>query len=108
MSRLTLRLPDSLHRRLEALAQEEDVSLNQYIVYSLTRRVTEETRVDTVPGHALREQRAAYDALLERLGRAAPEQVEAALATREAAAPEDELTPEIVENLPHPWRQLRK
>lgn len=60
------------------------------------------------PGQALREQRAAYDALLERLERAAPEQVEAALAARDAAPPEDELTPETVENLPHTWRQLRK
>ena len=32
MSRLTLRLPDSLHRQLEELASNEEVSLNQYIV----------------------------------------------------------------------------
>jgi HicB family len=40
MSRLTLRLPESLHERLAREASREGVSLNHYIVYSLTRAVT--------------------------------------------------------------------
>lgn len=40
MSRLTVRLPDSLHHRLTELAGREGVSLNHYIVYTLTRTVT--------------------------------------------------------------------
>jgi len=40
MSRLTVRLPDSLHHRLTELADLEGVSLNHYIVYTLTRTVT--------------------------------------------------------------------
>lgn len=40
MSRLTVRLPDSLHERLKTQAEREGVSLNQYIVYTLTRAVT--------------------------------------------------------------------
>ena len=36
MSRLTLRLPETLHRQLEAQARREGVSLNQYIVYALS------------------------------------------------------------------------
>jgi len=40
MSRLTVRLPESLHERLTQQAQREGVSLNHYIVYSLTRTVT--------------------------------------------------------------------
>lgn len=39
MSRFTLRLPNSLHRQLKEQAHEEGISLNQYIVYSLTRQV---------------------------------------------------------------------
>ena len=38
MSRLTLRLPDTLHQQLINLAENEGVSLNQYIVYALTRQ----------------------------------------------------------------------
>ena len=35
MSRLTLRLPDTLHKRLSQRANREGISLNQYIVYAL-------------------------------------------------------------------------
>jgi len=40
MGRLTLRLPDSLHQQLELPAEHEAVSLNQYVVYALTRQAT--------------------------------------------------------------------
>lgn len=40
MSRLTVRLPESLHQRLAQQAEREGVSLNHYIVYTLTRTVT--------------------------------------------------------------------
>ncbi len=40
MGRLTVRLPDALHRQLESLAHSEGVSLNQYLVYALTRQAT--------------------------------------------------------------------
>ncbi len=42
MSRMTLRLPESLHRLLAEQAAREGVSLNQYLVYSLTRLVSVE------------------------------------------------------------------
>jgi hypothetical protein len=40
MSQLTLDLPQSLRAELERQAEREGVSLQQYIVYSLTRLVT--------------------------------------------------------------------
>jgi len=40
MSRLTLRLPESLHHRLAEQANQEGVSLNQYVVCSLSRMAT--------------------------------------------------------------------
>ena len=40
MSRLTVRLPESLHEQLTQQAQREGVSLNQYILFSLARAVT--------------------------------------------------------------------
>ena len=40
MSRLTVRLPDSLHHRLTQQAEKEGVSLNHYIVYVLTQMTT--------------------------------------------------------------------
>lgn len=97
MSRLTLRLPDTLHRQLEELAESEAVSLNQYIVYALTRQTTLAYTVQQVPEKAIREQRAAYNALLQSLGSATAEQIAAALDEREPAGPEEGLTPEVME-----------
>lgn len=37
MARVTLRLPDTLHETLVRRAQEEGVSMNQYLVYALTQ-----------------------------------------------------------------------
>jgi hypothetical protein len=34
MARITVRIPDSLHRKLEVQARKEGVSLNQYILFS--------------------------------------------------------------------------
>jgi hypothetical protein len=47
MGRLTVRLPDVLHRQLEALARGEGVSLNQYLVYALTRQATLDAHLKT-------------------------------------------------------------
>jgi HicB family len=40
MSRLTVRLPETLHRQLAEQARREGISLNHYIVFSLTRAVS--------------------------------------------------------------------
>ena len=99
MGRLTLRLPDSLHQQLEMLAEHEAVSLNQYIVYALTRQATLAYTVQPVPDKAIGEQRAAYSALLQSLGQGTADEIAAALAEREPAEPEEGLTPEVVERL---------
>lgn len=57
MARLTLRLPESLHRELEEQAEREGVSLNQYIVFSLTRATS---------GAAIEAQRREFDVLRSR------------------------------------------
>ena len=55
MARLTLRIPDSLHATLSKRAAEEGVSMNQFVVYALSRI----TAADVVA-----EQKATFDALL--------------------------------------------
>ena len=108
MSRLTLRLPATLHGQLEALARDEAVSLNQYIVYALTRQVTLAYTVQPVADEQVKEQRAAYSALLQSLGQSTFGEVEKALAGREKVRPEKGLTPEAVKaikyRLAHPKR----
>ena len=96
MGRLTLRLPDSLHHELEVLAEQEQVSLNQYIVYALARQTTLAYTVQAVPERVLAEQRSAYAALLQNLGPASFDAVQATLAARDPVAPEPELAPEVI------------
>jgi predicted transcriptional regulator len=99
MSRLTLRLPDSLHRQLEELASNESVSLNQYIVYALTRQITLAYTVQAVPEKAVAEQRAAYAALLQNLGQESFEQIRKTLDERETVSPESGLSREVVDRI---------
>lgn len=39
MSTLSLRLPNSLHRQAKALAEKDDISLNQFITLALAEKV---------------------------------------------------------------------
>lgn len=99
MSRLTVRLPDTLHRQLNDLADQEGVSLNQYIVYALTRQTTLAYTVQAVPAEEIKQQRAAFTALLQSLGQASMAEIEQVLAEREVVEPEAGLSPEIMERL---------
>ena len=67
MSRLTLRLPESLHQALTRRARAEGVSLNQLIVYQLARMTT---------AADLEEQRRIFEELRHRYP---PEEAEEAL-----------------------------
>jgi uncharacterized protein (DUF1778 family) len=99
MSRLTLRLPETLHQQLAKLAEREGVSLNQYIVYALTRQATQAYVVQQVPETEIQEQQQAFDALLQKRPKSSPTEIAAVLAQREIVAPEPELTPEIIQQL---------
>lgn len=99
MSRLTLRLPESLHSELEHRARQEKVSLNQYLVYALTRHLAMAYTVTPIPEEAVQQQRAAFVALLESLGQASPAEARQVLAEREKSTPEPGLDVEVVARL---------
>ena len=96
MSRLTLRLPDTLHQQLIHLAESEGVSLNQYIVYALTRQSSTNYIIQPIPTQETNQQQSDFNNLLQKLEKAAPTEIEVALAERETVQPEKELTPEII------------
>ncbi len=99
MERLTVRLPETLHKQLTTLAKQEGVSLNQYIVYALTRQVTLAYTIQAVPEQTIAGQRASYTALLQNLGQALFDEIEALMAEREEVEPEVGLSPEITMRL---------
>lgn len=97
MSRLTLRLPESLHQQLTGLADREGVSLNQYIVYALTRQTTGYTVVPAAETPQQQEQD--FQAVLRQLKQGSVGAIASSLASREVVEPELELTPEVVERV---------
>ncbi|MCB0193038.1 MAG: toxin-antitoxin system HicB family antitoxin [Anaerolineae bacterium] len=130
MGRFTLRMPKTLHNTLEILAKDEGISLNQYIVYTLTQKVTAETldiepkekpkgltpeqmeflsNVELTPSKQIKEQQAAYEAMLSRLGpKATDEEVERYLSEREQGEPEAELEPEAIIRLKERIAQVKQ
>lgn len=99
MSRLTLRLPETLHQQLVHLAESEGVSLNQYIVYALTRQVTLAYTVQPISAEEANQQQQAFQALLNTLGQASSAEVQFALEKRERVQPEAEISPEVIARL---------
>jgi predicted HicB family RNase H-like nuclease len=99
MSRLTLRLPETLHQHLAQLAEGEGVSLNQYIVYALTRQAALAYGVQAVPDAEVVQQQQAFQSLIKQLGQASLSEIKSVLATREKTDPEAELSADMVERL---------
>ncbi|MBD2428483.1 YlcI/YnfO family protein [Phormidium sp. FACHB-1136] len=108
MSRLTLRLPETLHQQLAQLAEGEGVSLNQYIVYALTRQAALVHGIQVVPQAEVEQQRQALEALIKQLGSASLAEVEAVLATRENTEPEADLSAEVVARIKKKIQASRK
>jgi hypothetical protein len=96
MSRLTLRLPETLHQQLGNLAESEGVSLNQYIVYALTRQASLAHVMQAVPESEVARQQEAFQSLVKQLGQAPVDAIESILATREQVEPEAELNLDAV------------
>lgn len=96
MSRLTLRLPETLHQQLIQLAEGEGVSLNQYLVYALTRQVSLTDSVRSISKAQVREQQQEFEILIQKLGQASSSEIDLLLAERERVEPEADLSSEIV------------
>ena len=103
MSRMTVRLPTSLHQQLDRLAHEEGVSMNQYLVYALTRQVGMLYDLAATTPAERQEERRRWEDLRKRLSPpATTEVVCAALDSREPVAPESDLSPaarELIQRL---------
>lgn len=99
MSRLTLRLPETLHQQLADLAEGEGVSLNQYIVYALTRQAALAHTIQVVPEAEVDQQQQAFQLLIKQLGQASSAEIQSVLATREQVEPESDLSSDVVARL---------
>lgn len=61
MSTISLRLPESLHRKVRELAKAEDVSINQLITTALAEKMSALMTVEYLQGRAARGDRARFE-----------------------------------------------
>ena len=100
MSRLTLRLPETLHQQLAKVAEQEGVSLNQYIVYALTRQTSSVSQLQgSSTDREVDRQQSLFESLKDRLGEASSSDIDTILADRVVVDCEPELTPETIDRL---------
>lgn len=67
MSVLSLRLPDSLHRKIREIAASEGISINQFIATAVAEKTSALLTEDYLAARAARGNRDAYLAALEQV-----------------------------------------
>jgi hypothetical protein len=95
MSRLTLRLPETLHNKLANIAKSEGVSLNQYIVYALSCQIHNSYTIDSLSEKEIEQQKTAFNQLIKDLGNLEDDEIRTILNQREKVNPDEELPLEI-------------
>ena len=73
MSNLSLRLPDSLHRKIRQLAEQDDISINQFIATAVAEKTAALLTVDYLEERARRADPKLVDRLLSRVPDGPPE-----------------------------------
>ena len=67
MSALSLRLPDSLHRKIRQLAERDDISINQFIATAVAEKAAALLTVDYLEERARRADPRLFDRVLRRV-----------------------------------------
>jgi predicted transcriptional regulator len=74
MSALSLRLPQSLHKRLKELASREGISINQFITTAVAEKMAALMTEDYLQARAQRGSRTKYEAALAQVPDVEPEE----------------------------------
>lgn len=73
MSALSLRLPKSLHEQLRELAQEEGISVNQFVVLAVAEKVAALSTIEYLEKRAKRGSREKFLEILKKVPDVEPE-----------------------------------
>ena len=73
MSALSLRLPKSLHEQLREVAQEEGISVNQFIMLAVAEKVASISAIDYLEKRAKRGSREKFLEILSKVPDVEPE-----------------------------------
>ena len=67
MSALNLRLPDSVHRHIREIAQEDGVSINLFITSAVSAKISALTTEDYIGKRARKARKGAFVKVLDRV-----------------------------------------
>lgn len=74
MSTLSVRLPESLHKRLKEMADKEGVSMNQLITLAVSEKISTLLTVDYLKERAQKGDPKTFDRFLEKVPDTEPEE----------------------------------
>ncbi len=74
MSTISLRLPNYLHKTIRALAQEEKVSINQFIILAVAEKISALMTEGYLEKRAARGDRAKFEAAMAKVPNVEPEE----------------------------------
>jgi predicted transcriptional regulator len=74
MSTLSVRLPESVHKKLKELAKKEGVSMNQFISLAVSDKLSALLTVDYLKKRAKRGSRKAFEDILSEVPDVEPEE----------------------------------
>jgi predicted transcriptional regulator len=74
MSTISLRLPDSLHKQVRKLAQQESVSINQLITLALAEKLSALTTEEYLAARAKRGSRKKFQRAMSKVPKVEPEE----------------------------------
>jgi len=72
MSALNLRLPDSVHRHIKAIAKQDGVSINLFITSAVSEKISALTTETYLENRAKRANKGAFKRVLDRVPRRTP------------------------------------
>ena len=67
MGKLSIRLPDSLHKKVKELARQEGISMNQFIALAVAEKMSALMTVEHLKERAKRGSREKYEAVLAKV-----------------------------------------
>lgn len=74
MSTLSVRLPDSLHKKLKELAEKEGVSMNQFITLAVSEKMSALLTVDYLKERAEKGNRKTFEKIMSEVPDVKPEE----------------------------------
>ena len=74
MSTLSVRLPDSLHKKLKELAEQEGVSMNQFITLAVSEKMSALLTIDYLKERGERGSRKEFEIIMSEVPDVEPEE----------------------------------